>query len=125
MTEETIIHQPEGYPFPSDELVYCSAYSDFDPDANSYIAVARMPESHTVQAGPKAHENSHRLVIHTPVRGPTAFMVNPSADWLALLSAVVVLMAEDPDRHGGPGVASASASFLERKTGVEVDITDA
>lgn len=115
------VDKPEGYPFPDDDLVYCSAFSDFDPDANSYIAVARLPEDHTVDINGKEHTNSHRLVIHSPTRGPEAFMVNPEADVHALLSAVLNLMADD-DR-GGKGVASAHVPFYERKAGVDIDFT--
>lgn len=115
----TEIEPPAGYPFPDDELVYCSAYSDFDPDANSYIAVARLPESHTVEINGKEHTNTHRLVIHSPTRGPEAFMVNPQADQLALLSAVLNIMAED----SGDGVASAHVPFVEQKAGVEIDFS--
>lgn len=110
------VEAPDGYPFPGDEVIFCSAYSDFDPDANSYIAVARLPESHTVEINGKQHTNTHRLVIHSPTRGPEAFMVNPQADQWALLSAVLNIMAED-------GVASASLSFVEKKAGVTVDFS--
>lgn len=110
--------KPTGYPFPEDELVYCSAFSDFDPDANSYIAVSRLPEEHTVEINGKEHSNTHRLVIHSPIRGPVAFMINPQADGHALLSAVLNIMAEDND-----GVASAHVPFYERKAGVEIDFS--
>lgn len=115
--------KPPGYPFPDDELVYCSALSGFDPDANSYVALARLPEDHRVDVNGKRHENSHRLVVHSPLRGPESFLVNPAADWLALLSAVLVLMAEDPERHGGEGSAVFSKRFVESRSGVEVDVS--
>lgn len=112
--------KPPGYPFPDDELVYCSAYDGFDPDANSYVALARLPKDHTVEVNGKEHNNSHRLVVHSPVRGPECFLVNPGADWLALLCAVLNLMAEDPDRHGGEGKASFVPSFVGPRAGVDL-----
>lgn len=114
----TDIDHPEGYPFPDDELIYCSAYDSFDPDANSYIAVARLPEEHELTVGGKVHDNTHRLVIHTPIRGPTAFLVNPQADGFGILAAALNILAEDPG-NGGLGVAGGYIPFVEKKAGVE------
>lgn len=113
---------PEGYPFPNDRVIYCSAYDDFDPAANSYISLARLPEDHTVEINGKEHTNSHRLVIHSPVRGPTSFLVNPAADAQGLLSAVLTLMAEDESKRGGLGTASFNPEFFERKLGVRIPL---
>lgn len=114
----TEIEPPEGYPFPDDEIIYCSAYDGFDPDANSYIAVARLPEEHVLTVGGKKHDNTHRLTIHTPIRGPTAFLVNPQADGFDFLAVAMNILAEDP-ANGGWGVAGGYIPFVTRKAGVE------
>lgn len=116
------MNEPKGYPFPDDEIIWSSALSDFDPQKNSCITVARLPKEHTIKINGKKHVNTHRLAIHSPVRGTETFMINIQADIHALVSAVLVLMAES--ENGGKGIASAHVPFYERKTGVEIDFSD-
>lgn len=110
------------YPFPDDEVLWASAYGSFEPGRDSYVAVARMPGERTAVVSGKEHTNTHRLVVYTPVRGPVAFQVNPEADAQALMFAAFVLEAES-DHHGDGGEVSMWAPFVEKKTGVRVDIS--
>lgn len=112
---------PETYPFPEDEILYCSAYDHFEPQKNSYIAVAKLPEEHTVEIDGKVHDNTHRLVIHSPVRGTETFMINPKMDSEGLLTAVLTIAGEN-ENMGNIGEITINKRFFESKTGLDIEI---
>lgn len=118
-TPDDYAEPPPGYPFPDDDLIYCSALSDFDPDANSYVALARLPEDHRTEINGKLHENTHRLVIHSPTRGPECFLTT-FYDAQALICARLVLKSERDSGFAERGVATLNDEFFSRKTGVDV-----
>lgn len=114
--------KPENYPFPDDDLVWCSARSDFDPRSDSYVAVAKLPDTHTVTVNGREHTNTHRLVIYSPVRGPVSIMTQET-DAFSLISAGLCLLGPSDKAHGGEGSAKINANLFDRKLPVDVDFT--
>lgn len=70
--------QPPGYPFPEDEIIYCTTrdYDDFDSGEDSYFALARLPQPSEHIFDGTEHFNTHRLTMHTPEKGSVSFLMN-------------------------------------------------
>lgn len=116
------MEKPTNYPFPDDNILWTSARSDFDPHSDSYVALAELPDTHKVEINGRSHRNTHRLVIHSPTRGPVSFLTT-EADAFSLISAGLLLLAPSETAHGGKGVAKINANLFNRKLPVEVDFT--
>lgn len=114
------IEMPPGYPFPDDYLLWVAPSGEINPNRDSYTALARLPGTHTVEINGREHHNTHRLVIHSPVRGPTAFLVHET-DAESLISAGLILMGEYPSKHGGEGTASLWEPYYDRRLPITVD----
>lgn len=111
---------PPNYPFPNDVVLWTAPSGNINPDSDSYTALARLPEGHTVEVNGREHRNTHRLVIHTPVRGPTAFLVQET-DAESLISAGLILLGEYGSKHGGEGTAAVWEPYYNERLPVTVD----
>lgn len=113
MTEGAI---REAYPFPEDELLYWTGSGFTDPGKHSYVAVARLPDWHRLEVNGAVHNNSHRLVIHTPIRGPVSFLTRPR-DMEGFVLNALRLTAESGITFGPEDEIHLYESWLESNLG--------
>lgn len=114
---------PDVYPFPDDEVIYCTAREGFDPDGESFTAIARLPDDHEMFINGVKHHNTHRLTVYTPLRGPVSFLTRP-LDGEGFGLAALRLLAEDGDGPTPTGELKLNRRWLESHLGIPVEFTD-
>lgn len=118
MSDEDTVE--DAYPFPDDELLYHSGTGFTDRTKHSYSAVGKLPGWHRLEVNGAPHNNSHRLVIHTPIRGPVSFLTRPR-DMEGLLLNVLRLAAEGDGVLGPKGEIHLHQKWLEQNLGGSVE----
>lgn len=85
---------PPAYPFESDELIASTTIdSEWEVGKDSYLSLSKLPEDELHEFNGRVHENTHRLVIHTPEKGSIAFLMNEKD--LELLICVLLSGIDD------------------------------
>ena len=117
---------PPLYPFPDDEILWDRVPADFDPNSDSYFALAKLPADDTRVFNGVEHVNPYRLVIRTPLRGSFAMFVN-QGDLASLLAIALAGLADDDSGMYGPKDKTAFeffAGYWETMSGVAVDVVE-
>lgn len=117
MTEDDSVEA--AYPFPDDELIYHTGRGFTDRTAHSYTAASRLPDWHRLEVNGAPHHNSHRLTIHTPIRGPVSFLTRPR-DMEGLLLNVLRIAADGDGVMGPAGELHLHQRWLEQQLGIPV-----
>lgn len=118
MTDEDTV--ADAYPFPDDELLYYTGTGFTDRRKHSYTAIGVLPENHRLEVNGAPHNNSHRLVIHTPIRGPVSFLTRP-LDMEGLLLCALRLAVEGEGVLGPKGELHLHQRWLEDNLGGPIE----
>ncbi|SFS62891.1 hypothetical protein [Halostagnicola kamekurae] len=102
--------------FPDDECVYVSGTGFTDPTKHSYTALGKLPETDSRSYNGCEHVNTHRLVIHTPAKGPVDFLTRHE-DMEGFVIVALRLAIEGDNRFGPAGELVFNQEWLEDNLG--------
>lgn len=115
------------YPFPDDTILYpLHPPRNFDPTSDSYFALGELDEPDVRTFGDHEHVNPWRLVIRSPLRGSTGYLVN-DGDMTRLLAIAIRALARDDSGMFGPKEDETfvfNPDYWERLTGVDIEVVD-